>query len=194
MLFRSLPESVRIGRKTYRINTDFCVFMELERVVVADQLDAVKILRMFYHCIPNDIETAADKLLWFYRCGDDPDIEAHISSATVRGYDFKKDADALYQSFMEAYNIDLYEVRMHWWKFRKLMFGLPANTPLMKLIYWRTTDVSKLSKDERTYVLQKRKQFALQNTGAKITKEERDQAFLEKIRKRREEAESSCRK
>lgn len=194
MLFRPLPENVRIGGKTYRVNTDFRVFMELERAVIADQLDAMQIIRRFYHCIPDDIEAAADRLMWFYRCGNNPDIEARASSTVSRGYDFEKDADALYQSFMKAYGIDLYDVRMHWWKFRKLMFGLPENSPFMKLIYWRTADVSKLDKAQREYVLQKRRQFALQNTGAKMTKEERDQAFLEKIRKRREEAEASCKK
>lgn len=62
--------------------------------------------------------------------------------------DFDHDADAIYSSFMQTYQIDLIEQRgkLHWFKFSALLNGLPEDTPIMNIISirgWNPQDEKK---------------------------------------------------
>lgn len=51
-------------------------------------------------------------------------------------YDIRYDGDYIYASFLQAYNIDLFDVqgKLHWKKFNALLSGLPEGTKLMEVI------------------------------------------------------------
>ncbi len=64
---------------------------------------------------------------------------------TPRAYDFDKDAALIYSAFRTTYNIDLATVDfLHWWEFRALLFSLPDTTPMGRIIYYRTVDISEI--------------------------------------------------
>lgn len=51
-------------------------------------------------------------------------------------YDIRFDGDYIYSSFVQAYNMDLFDVqgKLHWRKFNALLSGLPEGTKLMEVI------------------------------------------------------------
>lgn len=51
-------------------------------------------------------------------------------------YDIRYDGDYIYASFLQAYNIDLFDVQgeLHWKKFNALLSGLPEGTKFMEVI------------------------------------------------------------
>lgn len=51
-------------------------------------------------------------------------------------YDIRYDGDYIYASFLQAYNMDLFDMqgKLHWRKFNALLSGLPEGTKLMEVI------------------------------------------------------------
>lgn len=51
-------------------------------------------------------------------------------------YDIRYDGDYIYASFLQAYDIDLFDVQgeLHWKKFNALLSGLPEGTKFMEVI------------------------------------------------------------
>ena len=51
-------------------------------------------------------------------------------------YDIRFDGDYIYASFLQAYNMDLFDMqgKLHWKKFNALLSGLPEGTKLMEVI------------------------------------------------------------
>lgn len=64
--------------------------------------------------------------------------------------DLEQDAEYIYTSFMQAYNIDLYQEqgRMHWHKFKALLNGLPSDTIMQRIIQIRVWKPSKHESSE----------------------------------------------
>lgn len=83
-------------------------------------------------------------------------------------YDFVTDAELIYSSFMQAYGIDLFEVKgnFHWQKFTALLKGLPPDSALQQVINIRQKELptgpgteeqrAELIKLKRIYELPKR--------------------------------------
>lgn len=59
--------------------------------------------------------------------------------------DITQDAEFIYASFVQAYNIDLYQQqgKLHWHQFKALLHGLPSNTIMQQIIQIRTWKPSK---------------------------------------------------
>lgn len=59
--------------------------------------------------------------------------------------DLEQDAEFIYASFLQAYNINLFEKQqeMHWHEFKALLNGLPSNTIMQKIIQIRLWEPSK---------------------------------------------------
>ncbi len=60
-------------------------------------------------------------------------------------YDIEQDAEYIYASFRQAYNINLFDEqgKMQWIEFKALLNGLPSNTILQKIIQIRNWKPSK---------------------------------------------------
>lgn len=59
---------------------------------------------------------------------------------TKQSYSLKHDAEYIYSSFMQAYRIDLIEEqgKLHWFKFKALLNGLPEDTKFSQVVSIRT--------------------------------------------------------
>ena len=189
--FERLPDSVEIDGEQVRIDPDFRVGVAIETELLSQSPDVYGLLTAFYpDGIPTDVEAAADKMIWFYAHTEsaEPNEDAPKSKGG-RWYDFTQDADALLASFQQAYSIDLERDNLHWWKFRRLMFGLPQDTPFMQRVHYRVADIEKLPKEQRKHYRKMRRLYALkQPERTKLTAAERDAAMKERVRKRFEEA------
>lgn len=191
--FERLPDTVEIGGRPVRIDPDFRVGVAIETELLSDEPDVEGLLRAFYpDGIPADVEAAADRMIWFYAHTDEAGNEAGDTprGGTARWYDFAQDADALMASFQQAYGIDLERDSLHWWKFRRLMFGLPGDTPFMQRVHFRIADIDKLPKEQRKHYRKMRRLYALKQPEKRqrMTAEERDAAMKERVRRRFEEA------
>ena len=51
-------------------------------------------------------------------------------------YDIRYDGDYIYASFLQAYNVDLFDMqgKLHWKKFNALLSGLPEGTKFMEVV------------------------------------------------------------
>ena len=191
--FERLPDTVEIGGKPVRIDPDFRVGVAIENELLSDEPDVEGLLRAFYpDGLPADVEAAADRMIWFYAHTDEAGNENGDTprGGTARWYDFAQDADALMASFQQTYGIDLERDSLHWWKFRRLMFGLPGDTPFMQRVQYRVADLDKLPKEQRKHYRKMRRLYALKQPEKRhrMTAEERDAAMKVRVRRRFEEA------
>lgn len=187
LLTERLPDSVEEDGGRYAVDPDFRLMVELESAV-EDGLspEALEdILRRFYRQTPPSApEAAVDGLLWFYRCGREETEEGGASGKT-RVYDFGQDAEALYTSFLQAYRIDLSVDAVHWWAFRRMMFGLPADTPFAQRLHYRTADTSGMGKEQKKHYARMKKLYAIrQRASGRETLAQRDARMLAYVERR----------
>lgn len=139
---------------------------------------------------PVNMDKAIDDMMWFFACDRTKYKAKRSTRAAGRAYDFNQDASMIYAAFYSAYGINLATINfMHWWEFIALMEGLPDTTMMAKVIYWRTADVSGMSKEEKKHVLKMRNQFRIESTESEpITADELEQRTKDKVKRRMEEA------
>lgn len=117
----SLPDSLYVDGIKYDIYTNFHTVLAVLRALGDQNLD------------PQDRRKIAAGLLFFGKipagdwltpfrdfvgCGQ-PDGE----TSDVRDFDYEQDAMELYSAFWQLYGIDLFSVKLHWWKFSALLHG-----------------------------------------------------------------------
>lgn len=142
---------------------------------------------------PQPYEEAIQQAVWFYQMGkskkEESDAKKDLTKST-RSYDFETDADALYTSFLTAYNIDLLTDSLHWWAFRELMFGLPDETAFKQRVYYRTADTSGMTNKQKKHIEAMRARYAIPERGKidrKLSLVDRDAAMKRYVAQRFEE-------
>lgn len=153
-MYYKLPRFVYLKNRKYFINTDYRIFIELEKKV-RDEDDKnvyystlVRFYPAFFEIVENNLlKEAVDKFLWFYACGKKVNTEDEIekssktnSQSSQRVYDYDYDGDLIYGAFYERYKIDLSTARLHWWQFKALFNSLSAETQFKKVIGYRCYD------------------------------------------------------
>jgi len=120
------------------------------------------ILNQLFPELPEDYAWALEKLVWFLNRGTAPSADTAQVKKAKKGYDFTQDASLIFSAFFATYGMNLADVKfLHWWEFLAMFEGLPEDTLMKKVMYWRTCDTSKLSKEEKKHVLEMRKHFAI---------------------------------
>lgn len=196
--FERLPTTVTVFGENVTVNTDFRVGVSIETEMLQSSPDVEGLLQLFYmNDIPKDVEEAAKQMIEFYanydENGDENDDNENAAPVSKkRLYDFKQDADALTASFRQAYGIDLETDELHWWKFRRLMFGLPVDSPFMQRVQIRSVDINKVDKSQKKYYRRMKALYAIRQTDQKkrMSLEERDEMMKNRVRRRFEEAQS----
>lgn len=156
-----LPTIIEIDKEKYEINSDFRTSIIFELMMQDNELnDKQKIsnaLELYYPVVPDNIEIAIDKLLWFYRCGKDVNVSnSNGNSANTRVsqiYNYDYDDDYIYSAFLDQYNVDLQDIEdLHWWKFKAMFKALKEDNMIVKIMKYRNVDLSKIKdKDERMH-------------------------------------------
>lgn len=86
-------------------------------------------------------------------------------------FDLEQDAEYIYASFLQAYNMDLFEQRgkLHWNKFNALLTNLPSETKFKEVIKIRTDKLPTGSKQqkEREQLQKLKKLYALKPKGVR---------------------------
>lgn len=173
ILIDLLPETIEIEDVEYDINSDFRTSMLFELMMSDNELDdkqkIKQALELYYPKIPKNINEATDQLLWFYRCGKD----VRTSKSSTKGkstqiYDFDFDDDYIYSAFLDQYGIDLQDANLHWWKFKAMFKSLRENNEIVKIMGYRSTDLSKIKdKDEKAHYKKMKDLYEIQNHMSK---------------------------
>lgn len=126
-----LPECLVVGGVSYPIYTDFRYWIKFPEVTD---------YRLFFlHKSPSYMglfsEEALKEIKKFYTGGE---LEEDSDSEEVM--DFEQDSERIYASFMQVYNIDLFNEKLHWQKFLILLKNLPEYAILSKVIAIRLYD------------------------------------------------------
>lgn len=159
LLIDLVPTSVNINDKKYKINSDFRTSILFELLMQDKSIkDSNKIylaLELYYPIIPDDVTLGIEQMLWFYRCGKDMTKSKGNGKgkSTTQIYSFEHDDDYIYAAFMNQYNIDLQDIdELHWWKFKALFKSLKDDNEIVKIMRYRSTDLSTIKdKEQKAY-------------------------------------------
>lgn len=154
-----LSTKIEINNVEYEINTDFRTSILFELLMQDDSIGEkeriLMALQLYYPIIPNDINLAIEKMLWFYRCGKDIKKSKGNSKgkSVTQIYSFEHDDDYIYAAFKDQYNIDLQDIEyLHWWKFKAMFNSLKEDVKIVKIMEYRSIDLSKIKdKEQKAY-------------------------------------------
>lgn len=170
ILESKLPTSVMIHGVEYPIRSNFRTMIKFEELMqdpdVSDQDKAWLALNLFYPEIPEDLNEATEKMLWFYRCDKQDNFYTKKAKKkarrTDRIYDFEYDDDYIYAAFMSQYHLDLHKVKyLHWWKFRAMFNSLSDDTQFVKIMEYRAVELDKVPKEKRAFYKRMKMLYAL---------------------------------
>ena len=159
------PLSVEIGGLDYVIEADFRNCIRFEQLMFDSALNDdtrwALALNLFFPEIPQDIQAALQKILWFY-AADQEEKKSSSGGQQKRIYSFEFDSEYIFAAFYSDYGIDLNEIEfLHWWKFRALFAGLKPDNLICKIMEYRGADLSKLKGEEKKFYQKMQKQYAL---------------------------------
>ena len=123
------PEYVKIDNKKYKINTNFKVALECNKISMDERIgENERILAIIYKLFGKeglyDKEnryTLFEYAVKFLRCGN---LDDNNEKSDNYDMDFIEDYDYIKASFRSDYNINLDEEDMHFWEFYNLLGGL----------------------------------------------------------------------
>jgi hypothetical protein len=161
-----VPSTVNIEGEDYKICSDFRTSILFELLMqdnsVGEEDKILFALQLYYPVVPQNINEAIEQMLWFYRCGKD------VSKSKGNGkgksatqiYSFEHDDDYIYAAFMDQYGIDLQDISyLHWWKFKAMFKALKEDNEIVKIMGYRSTDLSKIKDKEQKAYYKKMKEL-----------------------------------
>ena len=122
------PEYVKVNDKKYKINTDFRVAIKCNEVALDETINkyerALAIIYLLFGDEGIDDTDNHEQLLQLAKKFLSCNKEIESVNNKEPDMDYVQDMDFIEASFMSDYNIDLTQIKMHWWKFFKLINGL----------------------------------------------------------------------
>ena len=176
ILIDKLPTSVVIDGVEYKINSDFRTSILFSLLIedndVNEQDKILGALQLYYDVIPNNINSAIDKIINFYLCNDNNTSSGSSKNkSNKKVLDYEIDSNYIYSAFLTQYHIDLQDIEyLHWWKFKAMLESLNDDLMLSKIIKFRSIDVSKIQdKEQKKYYQKMQKIYEIKE---KISEEE----------------------
>ncbi len=185
-MIEGLPETVKVDGVEYHIKSGFRAFLLIDRILKDETLTAEDRMNVaasvFYNeNLPENLAEAIKAFQWFQSCGKSSEEERdeeeeskaarkeskavgnRLKKETGRAIDLDKDSGHIYAAFLETYGIDLTDrsLELHWWKFMMLLNSLPEECKLSRIMFWRTANLSGMSKAQKKMILKMRSIYAL---------------------------------
>ena len=186
----SYPEYAEIDGKRYKINTDFRIAIECNRIAEDDSIGNLeRAMAIIYKLFgeeglndSNNYDRLLDIAQKYLSCGKEVEVNNE-----KQDMDYYEDMDYIEASFMSDYHIDLTNTNMHWWKFYNLINGL-SNSELgdccilNRIRNLRNFDVNDIKDSkEREKISKAKKSVELKKYQKKPTKEQEEsiERFIE---------------
>ena len=182
LLIDLLPTTVDIEGIEYEINSDFraSILFELlmQDVEIEDEEKIIQALQLYYRQCPHNIDEAINKMLWFYSCGKENNLKSSskTGSSSEKIYDFDYDDEYIYSAFLDQYRIDLNDIEyLHWWKFKAMFKALKEDNEIIKIMGYRSIDLSKIEdKKQKEFYKKMKKIYEIPIAISKDEKEKID--------------------
>lgn len=180
-----LVSSIEINGQKYNVDMSFDNILRLIDMLNDKELaDAAQIIigiqMLFDEQLDMPIEEQSDVFNQAYHALIGADAEKEIeydllgnpmpsqeAESDEPSYDLKQDAEYIYASFLQDYNIDLFEQqgKLHWYKFKALLGGLSETTKFRKVLEIRQMPLpsGKGTAKQRAEVEKLKKAYALKN-------------------------------
>lgn len=166
LLIDLLPTTVNIEGIEYEINSDFrtSILFELlmQDLEIEDGEKTIQALELYYRECPHNIEEAVNKMLWFYSCNKERELKSNrkTGSKAEQIYDFDYDDEYIYSAFLDQYGIDLNDIEyLHWWKFKAMFKSLKEDNEIVKIMGYRSIDLSKIEDKKQKNFYKKMKEL-----------------------------------
>lgn len=195
-----LPSAVEIEGQCYDIVTDYKEWLRFIKLVNDEELSSdmriALMVEWYIDEIPLKIlSEALEKLIDFMRGpykedASNEEEEYKRSTKNINLIDYSIDSGRIIAAFKQDYNIDLRNTNMHWWEFLNYLNNISKDTELMQVIRYRSMDTSKLKGDEKAFYEKMKKACSLvqKQKARPKTKEERDEEFRERVKRRIEKS------
>lgn len=152
LLTEKLPDSIIINDNKFPIKTDFRHWIKVTQIMMGQSSDIQKIAdicsEVFCELPKASVKLVLNAVMDFYS----PPRKVNLSgtdSKPKRQYDFEYDAELIYAAFLQQYGIDLTSTNMHWWKFKALFNTLDETTQFVKVIGYRSINLSEIKNKEQ---------------------------------------------
>lgn len=181
------PLYAKIGDKKYKINTDFRVALECNKIFFTNVSNEEKALAVIYLLFGDegldnsqDWEQLMEKAQKYLLCGKEPE------AGEKPDMDFEQDEGLIRASFYTDYGIkDIFEEQnIHWWYFNDLMTGLTDKCALNRVRELRNYDTSDIKDSKFRSQIEKSKEKVKLKTKKKEATEKQQKSsnkFYEKL-------------
>ena len=166
MFLDSVPTSLWIAGTEYKIHTDYRVWIKYQLLLFDfeggdDELYQIILDLVFIDQKPPDgvYEETTEQIIWFYRCGKKLPKSAGKHKDV---FSYEHDDGYIAAAFRQQYQIDLDEISLHWWKFYAYFLSLQDNTEIVKIMGYRSVDISsKMPAAQRNFYEKMKKHYKL---------------------------------
>ena len=175
ILTEALPDYIVVRGEKCPIKSDFRVWLEFSEIIsknISETEKLFKMLKLIFDKLPQNLYDGISAIMNFYSYT--PVKSENKDKAVNKNYfDFDYDANLIYSAFLQQYKIDLCQTNMHWWTFKALLGGLSDDTHFIKVVQYRSMDLSKIKDKEQRHHYQKMKTlYKLPDNRSKEQKEQ----------------------
>lgn len=126
----SLPERVEINNETYEIRTDYRDILRIFEAFGDEELNNQEkwlvALQIFYKKMPEDVEEAANKFIWFVNRGESVPRDGKSAKPV---YDWEQDEQIIFSAVNKVAKREVRSLKyMHWWTFLGLFSEIGEST------------------------------------------------------------------
>ncbi|MDD4689187.1 MAG: bacteriophage Gp15 family protein [Eubacteriales bacterium] len=169
ILSQALPDCIIFDGNSYKLNTDFKVWIEFEKIMRNKDLSPIiKIAYISELCfkeVPPACGALFEALLDFYNGGKREKAPAEGNRKPT--ISFEADGDYIFSAFYSQYGIDLTDNSMHWYKFKALFSGLSEDNMIVKIMHYRSVDISSIKdKNQKEFYRKMKKLYRLEGHEA----------------------------
>jgi hypothetical protein len=164
-LYEALPDYVIVRGKKVRLDLDFRNVLRMIDILTQDDLTDEAREWLAMRCIckrpVKGMVPAVRKLLF----------PQEAKKTKERIMDYAQDADLIRAAFQQAYGIDLYKDKLHWFRFSCLLSCLPEGTRYSDVLGIRSRPIpeaTKYNQEERNWLIQAKAKVRLQLTEKEL--------------------------
>jgi hypothetical protein len=166
-------DSFKWNNKTYNVDMAFNNILLLFEMFDDDSIDKVEkpfiaMQMLIKESLPEfeSIEQAMNLFKYIMKEFLDIEIDQEDKQNDKKVFDFKKDAEIIYASFIYAYKIDLFEMhdKLHWNKFLALLTHLDDDSKFKQVVGYRKMKIpstNEVSKEYRDHIISMKEAYDL---------------------------------
>lgn len=164
MILYPLPTTIEVDGKEFPIHTNFRNWIVFEQLLQDDEIPShlkfMKLLELVCVEVPDNLMATYEALLDFYLLGNKPKTDKGSGDIA---YSYNEDCNLIFTAFFKSYGLDLENIEyLHWWKFRALFNDLNDDCMLVKIMEYRTKDLTKIkNKEEKDFYREMKKRYTL---------------------------------